>query len=102
MCETIRYMDTEGLKYGYQRHRAKGTYLLGRCRSLADAKFRKEFLVEEFGMYPTRIQIHPDNIQESGDEDEYKKKKKKKKKKIACFFRLFENNFKFLHSNFGL
>ena len=72
MCETIRYMDTEGLKYGYQRHRAKGTYLLGRCRSLADAKFRKEFLVEEFGMDPTRIQIHPDNIQESGDEDEYK------------------------------
>ena len=60
MLETILTIQTEGPKYGYHINPDKGTYLLGRCETSAEAIGRKAALVQ-LGLNPDIIRIRPDN-----------------------------------------
>jgi hypothetical protein len=60
MLETILTIQTDGPKYGYHINPDKGTYLLGRCETSAEAIGRKAALVR-LGLNPDIIRIHPDN-----------------------------------------
>jgi len=60
MLETILTIQTEGPKYGYHINPDKGTNLLGRCETSAEAIGRKAALVQ-LGLNPDIIRIHPDN-----------------------------------------
>ena len=54
MLETILTIQTDGPKYGYHINPDKGTYLLGRCETSAEAIGRKAALV--------RLGLNPDII----------------------------------------
>ena len=60
MLETILTIQTDGPRYGYYINPDKGTYLLGRCETSAEAIERKAALVR-LGLNPDIIRIHPDN-----------------------------------------
>ena len=60
MLETITFIQQEGPHYGYVMHLGKGTYLLGRCGSMAIAWERRLSLIE-FGIDPSIIKIHPED-----------------------------------------
>lgn len=60
MLEAIRTIQTDGPNYGYHINSDKGTYLLGRCETSAEAIERKATLMK-LGLNPDIIRLHPDN-----------------------------------------
>ena len=62
MFEALRYMFTEGPKIGFTLNKKKGAYLLGKCSTDLEAVQKKTQLIEEFGLEPDVIRIHPDNL----------------------------------------
>ena len=65
MRESIRHMITEGSKIGFKFNSKKGAYLLAACPSDLEAIYKKNCLIDEFGLHPDIIRIHPTNLQHS-------------------------------------
>ena len=57
MRESIRHMITEGSKIGFKFNSKKGAYLLAACPSDLEAIYN--CLIDEFGLHPDIIRIHP-------------------------------------------
>jgi len=71
MVNAIRYIQDEGPKYGFHMKRDKGSYLLGLCTTREEALHRSTVLVEQLGLNPNIIHIHPDNGSNSSSDDDH-------------------------------
>jgi hypothetical protein len=61
MCLAVDYIQKFGPAYGFIIKPSKGVYLLGKCGSQQLAQQRKQQLIDQFGLSPNVIRIHPDD-----------------------------------------
>mmetsp|Transcript_19243 Transcript_19243/g.32202 ORF Transcript_19243/g.32202 Transcript_19243/m.32202 type:complete len:178 (-) Transcript_19243:249-782(-) len=64
MVEAIQLILSEGPQYGYHLNLRKGTYVLAKCTTDAEA-FRRRDVLLGLGIAPNVIRIHPDNLHPS-------------------------------------
>ena len=62
ICSVIDMMDSDGINYGYVRHKDKGMYLLGKCGDWQTAITRRNILIDKYKMDGNRVHIHPDDV----------------------------------------
>ncbi len=61
VCLAVDYIHKSGPAYGFIIKPSKGVYFLGKCGSQQLARHRKQHLLDQFGLSPNVIRIHPDD-----------------------------------------
>ena len=64
IIEAIQFILREGPLVGFYLNLRKGTYMLGRCGSVEEARQRRHQLITVSGIDPSIIRIHPDDVDE--------------------------------------